>query len=91
MLYYYTRCVFLLGCVLDPFQIDLESVLLLNKLNALHQKKIVNCFLSHILQQLNKYISLFSQFFSYMNKDSFFQNCWWVETEIEGASHNNVL
>ena len=28
---------FLLGCVLDPFQIDLESVLL-NKLNALHQK-----------------------------------------------------
>ena len=39
---------FLLGCVLDPFQIDLESVLLLNKLNALHQKKIVNCFLSHI-------------------------------------------
>ena len=45
----HTMC-FLLGCVLDPFQIDLESVLLLNKLNALHQKKkkIVNCFLSHI-------------------------------------------
>ena len=38
----HTMC-FLLGCVLDPFQIDLESVLL-NKLNALHQKKIVNVY-----------------------------------------------
>ena len=46
-----------------------------------------------IKKKLWMYISLFSQFFSYnMNKDSLFQNCWWVETEISRgwASHNNV-
>ena len=43
----HTMC-FLLGCVLDPFQIDLESVLLLNKLNALHQKKNCECIFLYL-------------------------------------------